>query len=76
MIEKLCQCSQQRKQACNCSGHASVFGVFLSEVIADERFSPYVDDKGGITFPDGFRTSMVHLGSWFVHENGNYLLPS
>lgn len=58
------------------AGLASIFGVLVSEVTADERFSPYVDDKGEITFPDGFRTSMVHLGSWFVPENGNYLLPS
>lgn len=31
-----------------------------------EDFSPYVDTKGNIKFPDDFRTSMVHLGSWFV----------
>ena len=31
-----------------------------------EVFSPYVDSKGNISFPQGFRTSMVHLGSWFV----------
>ncbi len=35
-------------------------------VFADEGFSPYVDRKGNISFPEGFRMSMVHLGSWFV----------
>ncbi len=31
-----------------------------------EHFSPYVDSKGNISLPEDFRTSMVHLGSWFV----------
>ena len=31
-------------------------------------FSSYVDEKGNISFPTGFRTSMVHLGSWFVPD--------
>ena len=35
-----------------------------------DGFSPYVDANGNIKFPDGFRTSMVHLGSWFVPEGG------
>lgn len=38
-------------------------------VLADthkEKFSPYVDEKGNISFPKSFRTTMVHLGSWFV----------
>ncbi len=26
--------------------------------MADDGFSPYVDDKGNISFPEGFRTSM------------------
>lgn len=33
---------------------------------ADENFSPYVDEEGNISFPADFRTTMVHLGSWFV----------
>lgn len=41
-----------------------------SEVMADDGFSPYVDELGNISFPEGFRTSMVHLGSWFVPEGG------
>ena len=48
-----------------------IAGLLLSVVsaIAAERgFSPYVDEQGNIRFPDGFRTSMVHLGSWFVPE--------
>ena len=37
---------------------------------ADEGFSPYVDKDGNISFPAGFRSSMVNLGSWFVPEGG------
>ncbi|MDD1794983.1 cytochrome P460 family protein [Enterovibrio sp. ZSDZ42] len=33
-------------------------------------FSPIVDDKGTISFPQDLRTNMVHLGSWFVPEGG------
>lgn len=40
----------------------------LPLAIADDDFSPYVDNEGEISFPEGFRTSMVHLGSWFVPE--------
>ena len=39
-------------------------------LIADEKFSSHVDDKGNISFPQEFRTSMVHLGSWFVPKGG------
>ena len=43
--------------------------VFCSVAIAQENsFSPHVDGKGNIQFPEDFRTSMVHLGSWFVPE--------
>ena len=48
-------------------GLVSVMGSFL--VLADgetEKFSPHVDGKGNISFPAEFRTSMVHLGSWFA----------
>ena len=31
-----------------------------------DKFSPHVDGKGNISFPPEFRTSMVHLGSWFA----------
>ncbi len=41
---------------------------YVSGVTADGSFSPYVDARGDISFPDGFRTAMVHLGSWFVTE--------
>lgn len=37
---------------------------------AHDGFSPYVDADGQISFPEGFRTSMVHLGSWFVPDGG------
>ena len=37
---------------------------------ASEDLSPYVNDKGDISFPDNFRLSMVHLGSWFVPDGG------
>lgn len=38
--------------------------------MADSGFSPHVDKQGNISMPEGFRTSMVHLGSWFVPEGG------
>ena len=37
---------------------------------SQESFSPYVDAEGAIRFPEEFRTSMVHLGSWFVPSGG------
>lgn len=49
---------------------AILAGLALSSVMAEEGFSPYVDEQGKISFPEGFRTSMVHLGSWFVPEGG------
>ncbi|MGK0297320.1 MAG: hypothetical protein ACI9XC_000923 [Gammaproteobacteria bacterium] len=38
--------------------------------MAQDNFSPYVDTNGNISFPEGFRTSMVHLGSWYVPDGG------
>ncbi|PSW07540.1 cytochrome C [Photobacterium lipolyticum] len=35
-------------------------------LMADDNFSPYFDGQGNISLPPEFRTSMVHLGSWFV----------
>jgi hypothetical protein len=49
---------------------ALIAGLSLTVVSADDAFSPYVDNEGNISFPEGFRTSMVHLGSWFVPEGG------
>lgn len=37
-----------------------------TSVLHADEFSEYVNNDGDITFPDEFRTSMVHLGSWFV----------
>ena len=48
----------------------TLLSLAVSTVMADDNFSSYVDSKGSISFPDGFRTSMVHLGSWFVPEGG------
>ena len=42
-----------------------VLFIFTSNLHAGE-FSAYVNTDGDIIFPDEFRTSMVHLGSWFV----------
>lgn len=41
-----------------------------TNTLAGDSFSNYVDNHGGISFPKGFRTSMVHLGSWYVPEGG------
>ncbi len=49
---------------------ASTLGWTSAALMAGEGFSPYVDANGNINFPKGFRTSMVHLGSWFVPEGG------
>ncbi len=48
----------------------AIAGLTITFVSADDVFSPYVDNEGNIRFPEGFRTSMVHLGSWFVPEGG------
>ena len=48
----------------------SVFSLTPTALMAVEEFSPYVDANGNISFPQGFRTSMVHMGSWFVPEGG------
>ena len=45
-----------------------IFCGLFSSLSAAETFSRYVDEEGAINFPEGFRTSMVHLGSWFVPE--------
>ncbi|MGI9233245.1 MAG: cytochrome P460 family protein [Woeseiaceae bacterium] len=47
---------------------AIIGGLSLSASAAGEGFSPHADEQGNIRFPDGFRSSMVHLGSWFVPE--------
>jgi len=49
---------------------ATVAALASLTVSAQSSFSPHVDNEGAISFPEGFRTSMVHLGSWFVPEGG------
>jgi len=49
---------------------ASLIGAINLPVMANDPFSPIVDEKGNISFPTDFRISMVHLGSWFVPEGG------
>ncbi|MDO6545368.1 cytochrome P460 family protein [Photobacterium sanguinicancri] len=50
------------------------FVVIINSLLASNaiaqgsEFSPYVDSEGKISFPSDFRTSMVHLGSWFVPD--------
>jgi len=53
-----------------CIGFATILYLTIPTAIAEEGFSPYVDEQGNISLPNGFRTSMVHLGSWFVPEGG------
>lgn len=47
-----------------------VLGLSAPYALSDDQFSPYVDSSGNISLPEDFRTSMVHLGSWFVPEGG------
>jgi hypothetical protein len=47
-----------------------LFSLNVLPLSAENRFSPYVDDKGNISFPSEFRDSMTHIGSWFVPEGG------
>ena len=49
---------------------AATIGLSMSSAMADDGFSPYVDAAGSISFPEGFRDDMIHLGSWFVPEGG------
>ena len=46
----------------------TALGALSTAALADTPYSDYVDDDGNISFPEGFRTSMVHLGSWYVPE--------
>lgn len=45
-------------------------GVSFMSHAAEESFSPYVDKNGNISSPQDFRSTMVHLGSWFVPDGG------
>ena len=45
-------------------------GVNMISVAAQGSFSSHVNSNGDISFPEGFRNSMVHLGSWVVPEGG------
>ncbi len=50
-----------------------VFFVSLTALAEDKKenyFSSLVDDKGNISFPNGFDQSMTFLGSWFVPDGG------
>ena len=43
---------------------------FVNSSLAEDGFSAYVDEDGTIGFPEDFRRSMAHLGSWYVPEGG------
>ncbi len=47
-----------------------LLAAYFSNSQADETFSPHVDESGEISFPSDFRSTMVHLGSWFVPDGG------
>jgi hypothetical protein len=49
---------------------ATALAVFSSPSFSDEALSPYVSATGAINFPTDFRTTMAHLGSWFVPSGG------
>lgn len=38
--------------------------------IAQGTLAPNVDEKGNISFPADYHSTMVHLGSWFVPTGG------
>lgn len=42
--------------------------LLLGGATRSENFSSHVDDTGAIQLPRDFRTTMVHLGSWFIPE--------
>lgn len=42
--------------------------ALINVAVAQNGFSPYVDEEGNISFPENFCTSLVHMGSWFVPE--------
>ncbi len=42
--------------------------MFASSVTPAERFSDHVGAEGSVRLPKNFRSTMVHLGSWFVPQ--------
>ena len=44
----------------------SVAGATVNGETAEEDFSPYVDNKGKISLPKGYKQEWAHLGSWAV----------
>jgi hypothetical protein len=55
---------------CRIIAFAALFGIIVMPLYAGSDFSPYVDKNGNINLPEDFRTTMAHLGSWFV-PNGD-----
>ena len=53
-------------------GAMSFAGMLVVVIAAAQNasFSAYVNSDGAISLPKGFRTNMVHLGSWFVPQGG------
>lgn len=39
------------------------------QAAAGSGFSPYVDENGAISRPEGYRTAWAHLGSWVVPDD-------
>jgi hypothetical protein len=61
--------SMNRKLTVSCIAFIiSSMPFHISNADDSKAFSPYVDDKGGISLPDDFRKNMAHLGSWFVPD--------
>jgi hypothetical protein len=50
---------------------AAISYLSSEESNADETISLYVDDKGGITLPTGFREKWSYLGAWVVTGKKN-----
>ena len=57
----------------NSQMNAAQTGVDAAALVqpgAPGDFSPFVDAEGNIARPHGYRQSWVHLGSWFVADDG------
>lgn len=48
---------------CSLAAACTLVQHVAAQNVVSDSFSPYVDAKGGITLPKGFKTTFVHLGT-------------